>query len=267
MPKIHPTAVVAAEAKIADDVEIGPLCVVGPDVTIGAGCRLHGSCSISGHTTLGQNNRVFPGAALGGEAEDHSSSYDDLMCLEIGDGNIFRENTTVNRGTVKGGAKTVVGSHCFMMAGSHVAHDCVVGDHAIFVVQAALGGHVTVGDHALISGMCAVHQFCRIGRHAVLSGGSAISLDLPPFMIGEGRNGAVKSLNLVGLKRAGFSLSTVRTLKDLLRIFFRSGLNVTNALNKIAEELEPIPEVLEFVEFVKASKRGVLHGRDVGRRS
>ena len=266
MPKIHPTATVAAEAVIADNVEIGPYCIVDSHVSIGEGCKLYGHCVVTGHTVLGRNNRVFYGAKLGTEAEDHSSSPDDTMALEIGDDNIFREDVTVNRGTAKGGAKTVVGSHCFMMAYSHVAHDCKIGNNVILVDNAVMGGHVSVGDNALISGLCAVHQFCRVGRFAVLSGGSVISLDLPPFMIGEGRNGAVKVINLIGLRRAGFSTSTIRTLKDLCVIFFKSGLNVSNALDKIAKELEPLPEVLEFVEFVKASKRGILHGREVGRR-
>ena len=266
MPKIHPTAIVSASANIADDVEIGPFCVVDAHVTIGAGCKLHGHCTVTGHTVLGRNNRLFKGSTLGTEAEDHSSSYDDEMLLEVGDDNIFRENCTVNRGTVKGGGKTVVGNHCFLMAYTHVSHDCKLGDNVIMVDYAGAAGHVTIDNNALISGLCGIHQFCRVGRFAVLSGGSVISRDLPPFMIGEGRNGAVKAINIVGLKRANFPPDTIRAIKDVCVIFFRSGLIVSNALSKIAQEVPPLPEVLEFVAFVKSSK-GVLHGREVNRRS
>lgn len=264
MPKIHSTSIVSPSAVIAEDVEIGPFCVIDEHVKIGPGCRLGSHCVVTGHTTLGANNRLYTGAVLGSDGEDLKVD-NTITTLEIGDNNTFREYVTVNRGTYVTG-KTVIGNHCFMMAYTHVAHDCRIGNGVIFVDYSGVAGHVHVGDKCLISGLSGVHQFCRIGRFAVLSGGSTISMDLPPFMIGEGRNGAIKTINVVGLKRANFPKETIQALRDVCKIFFKGGLNVPNALAKIADEVPPLPEVQEFVDFVKSSKRGVLHGRDVGRR-
>lgn len=264
MPKIHATAVVDPKARISEDVEIGPLCVVGPNVTLGAGCKLLAQCHVTGHTTLGANNKIYPCACIGTDPEDYDFKGH-ISYLKIGDNNIFREGVTINVGT-KPETETLIGSGCFFMANAHVAHNCKVGNKVILVVGAGISGYVEVGDNCLISGLSGVHQFCRIGRLAVLSGGSVISMDLPPFMIGEGRNGSVKTINNVGLKRNGFSHETIRALRDLCAIFFRSGLNVSNAIAKIQAELPPLPEIKEFIDFVKASKRGVLHGRDVARR-
>ena len=153
------------------------------------------------------------------------------------------------------------------MANAHVAHNCKVGNNVIMVVGATLGGYVEVGDKALLSGLIAVHQFCRVGRMAVLSGVSAISVDLPPFMIGDGRNGGIRGFNIVGLRRNGFSAETIHAIKKVYDIFFRQGLNTRNAIERTLAEVPQLPEVVEFLDFVRSSKRGILSGDRHGRRS
>ena len=265
--KIHPTAVIGEDVQLGEDVEIGPYCVVEDHVRIGDGSHLISQCHVASYTTMGKRNVLYPFAAIGTDPEDYA--YDPVQgpsFTRIGDDNKFREGVTVNRGT-HAGTETVIGSGCFMMCNTHVAHNCVLGDNVILVLGSGLGGYCEVGDRALISGVSAVHQFCRVGRLAVLSGGSAISVDLPPFMIGDGRNGGVRGFNIVGMRRCGFSRETIRTIKDLYDIFFRHGLNMTNAIAKAQAELPQIPEVLEFIKFVQDSKRGVLSGDHHGKRS
>lgn len=263
MPSIHPTAIVDKNAKIADGVRIGPYCVVGGDVEIGDGCELVSHCSISGSTSIGAGNRFFPFVSIGTEPQDYGFKGAKSF-VRIGDGNVFREGFTMNPGT-KEGSETVVGSNCYFMMNSHVAHNCKVGSRVIMVHCAGLSGYVEVGDNAILSGLSGIHQFCRIGRFAMLSGGSTISMDLPPFMIASGRNAIVAGVNLVGLKRNGFSKEAIKAVVALYRIFFREGLNTTNALGKAEKELPPIPEVVEFLDFVRASKRGILNRRNEGR--
>ncbi len=265
MPKIHPTSVIAPGAVIADDVEIGPLCYVGPHVKLGKGCKLIAQCNIDGHTTLGENNEVYPFASLGQNAQDHDIVPGAVTYLVIGDRNIFRENVTIHTGT-KPDTTTTIGSDCMFLAGSHVAHNCKIGNHVIIINSSAVAGYCEVGDRALISGICGVHQFCRVGRLAILSGGSVFSKDIPPFMMAEGRNGGVKMVNIVGLKRAGFTEEQISTIKHIHRLYYRSGLAPSNALAAIREQLPQTPEVLEFLEFCATSKRGVLPHRLEGKR-
>ena len=203
MAKIHPTAIVAPDAKLADSVEVGPYCVIEEDVEIGAGTRLLGQCRIGAHTVMGEENIVYPFAAIGTDPEDYSYDPAQVSYTRIGSRNRFREGVTVNRGTMPG-STTTIGDGCFLMANAHVAHNCQVGNKVIMVTQCGIAGHCQIGDNCLISGLSGVHQFCRIGRMAVLSGGSAISMDLAPFMIGDGRNGGVRGFNIVGMRRNGF---------------------------------------------------------------
>ncbi len=262
MHNIHSTALIDPKAKIAENVQIGPGCIVGPDVVLGEGCQLIAQCYITGHTTLGKRNTIFPGACIGTPPQDTSFDKSSVSFVKIGDDNIFREGATVHRGT-KSGSETVIGHNCFLMVNAHVGHNCTIGNNVIMVNAAATGGYVTVGDGAFFSAHSAVHQFCRVGRFGMLSGGgTAITKDLPPFVIVvSGRNGMVRSINLVALKRNGFSMSTIRAIKDVYQIFYKSGLNTKNALQKIRDDVELIPEVIEFIDFVESSKRGVLsHG-------
>lgn len=265
MSKIHPTAVVDPKAAIADDVEIGPLCYVGPNVKIGKGTRLLSQCNIDGYTTLGENNVVHPFAALGQNAQDLSYAGGETF-LEIGNGNTFREGVTVHCGT-KPGTKTVIGDNCYFMNHSHVAHNCLVGSGVIMVNSACLGGYVQVEDRAILSAYSAIHQFCRVGRLVMISACSVFSQDIVPFVIAEGRNGTIKGINVIGCKRAGIPTENIRVLRELFSIYFRSGLNAANAVEKIRAELPQTPEVVEFLDFLKTSERGVIQGRVPERRA
>ena len=260
MAEIHPTAVVESTAKIADDVKIGPFCVIGGDVTIGAGCKLISQCSIVGHTTLGENNTVYPFASLGTAPQDYDFKGDKSY-LHIGSGNTFREGFTANCGT-KPETATVIGNNCYCMTNSHIGHNAKVGNNVIMVNEALLAGYTEVGNNALLAGLTAVHQFCRVGRLAMIGGVCAISKDLPPFMTCFSRHNTVSGLNLVGLKRSGMNLATIRTLKDLYKIFYRSPYNVSQSVKKVKTDLDQIPEVLEFIEFVETAKRGILPGKN-----
>lgn len=256
MTNIHPTAVVDPKAKIGENVEIGPLCVVGPNVEIGAETKLIAQCYIDGHTTLGKNNTVYPTACLGAQPQDYGFKGG-ISYLKIGDNNSFREGFTAHVGTEEG-TSTVIGNDGYFMANSHVAHNCIIGNHVIMVNSAVVAGYVTVGDNALLSGLTAVHQFGKVGRFAVLSGGTAISQDLPPFMICAERNKSIRNINIIGLRRNGFSKETISAIKKMFKIFYRSELNTSDAIAKIRVEVELFPEVEEFIEFVETSKRGVI---------
>ncbi len=266
MAKIHPTAIIDPSAQLADDAEVGPYCIIEEDVVIGAGTRLIAQCHIGAHTTLGSGNTVYPFASLGTDPEDYSYK-NEVSYTRIGSNNRFREGVTVNRGTMPG-STTVIGDGCFMMANTHVSHNCTIGNAVVMVPYSGVAGHCTVGNNCLISGLSGMHQFCRMGRLAVLSGGSQISMDLAPFMIGDGRNGGVRGFNIVGMRRNGFTPETIRAVKDLYDIFFRHGLNMKNAIEKAEAEVEKFPEVIEFLDFIKTpSKRGILTGDRGGRRA
>lgn len=266
MAKIHPSSIVEAGAVLADDVEVGPLCYVGPNVKIGAGTKLIGQCRVDGYTEIGCNNIIYPFASLGMNAQDVHVEEGKKTYLKVGDNNIFRENFTAHSGTMPD-TTTVIGNNCMFMACTHVAHNCVVGNHVIMVNSAGLAGYCEIGDHAIISGLSGLHQFCRVGRYAIISGGSAFSQDVPPFMMAEGRNGGVKMINLVGLKRAGFSEESIRVIKDLFKIYYLRGLSPRNALEAVKTQLPQTDEVKEFIAFCESSKRGVLPPRIAGKRA
>ncbi len=263
---IHPTSVIAETAVIADGVEIGPLCYVGPNVKIGKGCKLISHVNIDGYTTIGENNVFHPFSAIGQVAQDHGVKADDISYVEIGNDNIFRESVTIHSATGNGNI-TKIGNHCMFMACSHVAHNGIIGNNVIFVNGAVLGGYGEVQDNAIISGLSAIHQFCRVGKFAIISGGSAFSKDVPPFMMAEGRNGGVKMLNLVGLKRNGFTEAQIKNIKEIFKIYYRSELAPSNALKKIEEELPKTEEVMEFINFCKTSKKGVIATKVDGHRA
>lgn len=265
MAKIHPSAIIDASAVLAEDVEVGPYAVIEEDVVIGAGTRLMGQCRIGAHTTMGEGNIVYPFASIGTDPEDYSYNGE-LSFTKIGNNNRFREGVTVNRGTMPG-STTSIGDGGFFMANAHISHNCQVGNKVIMVPFSGIAGHCEIGDNCLISGLSGMHQFCRMGRMAVLSGGSQISMDLAPFMIGDGRNGGVRGFNIVGMRRNGFSPETIRAIKDIYDLFFRQGLNLKNAIERAEKEIPMLPEVVEFLDFVKSSKRGILTGDRGGRRS
>lgn len=254
---IHPTAIISDGAKIADSVEIAPYAVIGPNVTIGAGTKVGAHAVIDGHTTIGENCRIFASTSIGLEPQDLSYKGEPTGVI-MGDRTIVREFVTIHRGT--GDRFTRVGSDCFFMNYSHIAHDCQVGNGVIFANSATLAGHVVVGDRVVIAGTVVVHQFVRIGRLAMCSGVTGTRRDIPPFSMCDGRPLAVTGLNLVGLRRAQVGAEARAALKQAYKTIYRLGLNTTQALERIEEEGALTEEVKEVLAFYRASKRGVVKG-------
>ncbi len=250
---IHPTAIVHPKARLDSTVKVGPYAVIDEDVAIGANCTVGPHVYLTGHTTIGAGNRFHAGCVVGDAPQDLAYAGEATR-LRIGDDNVFREHVTVHRSTKLEG-ETVIGSHNFLMAGAHVAHNCRLGDHVILANGALLGGYVEVGDRAFISGNCVVHQFVRVGTLALMQGGSALSQDLPPFTLVRGVNDLC-GLNVVGLRRAGFSAEARMELKRLYRVLFRSGKNLPNAVAIAREQLSG-PAVETMLDFVESAKRGV----------
>lgn len=255
--EIHPTAVVGAKAELGQNVSIGPFCVVQDDAVIGDGCVLDAHVMVYEFTSLGPNCKVSPFASLGGAPQDLTYKGEKTY-TKIGAGCQIREYVTVNRGTSKGGGITVVGDKCLLMAVSHVAHDCKLGNEVIMANEVALAGHVHVGNYVTLGGLSAAHQFVRIGAYAYIGGMTAITQDVPPYVIAADRGeGFLHGLNKIGLKRRGFSDGTISALKKAYRIFFRYGLTVTEAVERVKAEVNLEPEVLHLIEFMQTSERGV----------
>lgn len=253
---IHPTAIIDSTAKLADNVTVGPYAVIGHHVTIGSGTRIGAHAMIDSWTDIGCDNHIFQFASVGAPPQDLKYNGEETH-LKVGDRNRIREFATLHRGTVEGGGITTVGSDCLFMAYSHVAHDCVVHDHVILANGATLAGHVEVEKNAILGGLAAIHQFCRIGCHTMISGGAMVAQDIPPYTVAQGDRAKTMGLNLIGLKRRGFSEETVRGLKQAYRLVYRSGLRLEDALQKIADEIAPSPELNHFVGFIKGSQRGI----------
>ena len=256
---IHPTAIIHPKAKLEATVQVGPYAVIDEGVELGPHCVVGPHVYLTGRTAIGARNRFHAGCVIGDSPQD-LKYQDEPTRLRIGDQNVFREHVTVHRSN-KLEEETVVGSHNFLMAHSHVAHNCRLGDYVILANGALLGGHVTVQDRAFISGNCLVHQFTRVGMLALMRGGSAISQDLPPFTIARGENG-ICGLNIVGLRRAGYSAAQRLELKQLYRALFRSGQNLRSALAGAREKFTS-PAAQIMLDFIAGAKRGVC--ADTGR--
>ncbi|MBK9138125.1 MAG: acyl-ACP--UDP-N-acetylglucosamine O-acyltransferase [Verrucomicrobia bacterium] len=257
---IHPTAIIHPTAQLDPSAEVGPFCVIDAHVIVGPNCRLGPYVHLTGHTILGAGNRLHAGCVLGDAPQD--LKYGDAPTrLRIGDHNIFREQVTIHRSN-QVEEDTVIGSHCFFMAHSHVGHNARVGNHAIIANGVAVAGHAIVEDRAFISGNCLVHQFCRVGTLALMQGGSAISKDLPPYTIARGDNGMC-GLNVVGLRRAGFTNEQRLELKRLYHLLFRSGLPLKKAIARARPEF-PGTAAAVLLDFLATSKRGIV--TDTGRR-
>lgn len=254
--QIHPTAVIARDAHVGKNVEIGPFAYIGPNCELGDGCVIAARAHLERNVMLGNNVRVGAGTILGGEPQDIKYAGEETR-VEIGEGTTIREFTTINRGTSHS-FKTTVGKNCFIMSYVHLAHDCHVGDGVILANVVQLAGHVTVEDNANIAGVTAVHQFVRIGRHSFIGGCSRVAKDIPPFLKAVGNPVKLYGLNTVGLQRAGFPDPVTLELKRAYRLFFRSDLNVSQALERAEIELHPYDEVKELIAFVEASQRGVV---------
>lgn len=254
MKKIHSTAIINPDAKIADSVEIGPYAVIGEEVEIEEGSYI-GPHSFLEYCKIGKNNRLVAGCYIGTPPQDYKYSGEKTY-VEIGNDNIIREGVTIHRGTPSGNKITKLGSGCFLMANSHIGHDCVVGDKVIMVNSSALAGHTVVENNVILSGLVGVHQFTRIGKFAMLSGGSMANQDIIPFVIAQGDRAKPAGLNLVGLKRAGFSIDKIKSIKYAFKVLFFKGLKLSDALDKLEKE-NISEEVNHIVKFCRESKRGI----------
>ncbi|HOW42264.1 MAG TPA: acyl-ACP--UDP-N-acetylglucosamine O-acyltransferase [Candidatus Omnitrophota bacterium] len=252
---IHPTALVSQKAHLAADVQVGPFAIIEDNVTIGSGTKIGAYCLVTGHTTIGKQCEIFTGAIVGARPQDLKFKGEKSF-LEIGDHNTIREYCTINPGTGEGG-KTVIGSHNLFMANAHIAHDCIVGDHCIIVNCGTLGGHVCVEDYGFVSGLTAVHQFVRVGKHSILGGCSKAIQDIPPFSTCDGHPARVFGLNLIGLKRHGVSVESIKCLKRAFRVLFNSGIPAKKAADQLDPALMTNKDVAYLVEFIKNSERGV----------
>ena len=254
--RIHPTAIVHPDAQLADDVEVGPWAFIGPHCSVGAGSVIHMRATLEEQVHLAARVSVGVGSVLGGRPQDLKFKGE-VTTVEVGEGTTIREYTTINRGTSES-FKTTVGTGCFLMSYVHLAHDCQIGDGVIISNGTQLAGHVKIDDRAIISGLCAVHQFVKIGRHAFVGGMSRVAKDIPPFVKAVGNPVKLYGLNSVGLQRSGFSDVTVSELKKAYRLFFRSDINISQAMERAAGDLQPFPEVQAFIAFVEASDRGIV---------
>jgi UDP-N-acetylglucosamine acyltransferase len=254
---IDPTARIAPDAELAPDVEVGPGVMIDGPSRIGAGTRIMAHAYIGPHTTMGQHNTIGFGAIIGHEPQDYAFEGERSYTV-IGDHNLIREYATIHRGTTPESV-TRVGNHCFLMALSHLAHNVCLGDHVIVVNGALLGGYVQVDDRAFISGNCVIHQFCRVGRLVMMRGGAKASRDLPPYCIIDHQH-TVRGVNVVGLRRAGFSAEQIRALRTAVRLLFARRTNLTAAMARVEAEVPLTPEVTHLLEFIRAAKRGVAMG-------
>jgi len=255
---IHPTAIIDRRAKVPASCEIGPYCVIGADVELGEGCRLGSHVAIEGPTRIGADNAIFPFAAIGMAPQDVSYKGEATR-LEIGDHNEIRECVTINRGTVKGGGVTRIGSHILIMAYTHVGHDTVIGDHAMLVNGATLAGHVTVEEWAVVGALCPVHQFVRIGAHSYIGGGTVITQDVLPFsMTSAARDTQAYGMNKVGLERRGFSKERIGKIHHAYKILLASKMNTSQALEKLKSERDRGEDVEMLIRFIEASERGII---------
>lgn len=253
---IHPTAVVHPKARIAGGVSIGPYSVIGEHVTIGTDTEIASHVVIEGWTTIGERNHLHSFSSIGTAPQDIGYKNDETYLI-IGNDNVIRECATIHRATTKEDRKTEIGNKNFLMAYSHVAHDCKLGNNIIMANSVALGGHIIIEDYSILGGIVAVHQFVRIGAYAIIGGQSAVSQDIPPYVSAAGNRAKLYGLNLVGLKRRGFSDAVINNLKKAYKIIFRSGMTTEEAIRKVVAELSDCKEVNYFVDFMRHSKRGV----------
>jgi UDP-N-acetylglucosamine acyltransferase len=254
---IHPTAIIDPKAEIDEEVEIGPYSVIERDVFIGTGTKIGPHVVIREGTHIGKGCQIFQFASIG-EAPQSVGYKGEKTFVQIGDHNIIREFVTLHRGTIKGWGKTVIGNENFIMAYSHVAHDCQIGNQVVMANGATLGGHILIEDCAIIGGLVAIHQFCQVGAYAIIGGLTGVLMDIPPYTKAQGDRAKLFGLNTVGLKRANFSEETLKALKKAYRIIFRSGLTLEKAIKQVGEdEISQTPEVQHLLQFIQRSKRGI----------
>ena len=253
---IHPTAIIHKNARISNDVKIGPYTIINDQVEIGEGSTIGSHVLIDSGTIIGKNCKIHHGAVLGTLPQDLKFKGEKTR-LTIGDNTVIREYATLNRGT-EYREKTIVGKDCFIMIYAHVAHDCLLGDHVILANSANLAGHVEIGDYAIIGGVVPVHQFVKIGAHSIVGGGFRVQKDVCPYALVGGYPLKTMGLNIIGLKRRGFPEKTIEILKQTFKLLFRSSLNTSQAVEMIKSELKIIPEVQTILDFIAKSERGII---------
>jgi UDP-N-acetylglucosamine acyltransferase len=254
----HPLAYIHPEAQIAENVEIGPFVTIAKNVVIGEGTIIHPNVTIMDGARIGQNCVIFPGAVISAVPQDLKFVGEETT-VEIGNNTTIRECVTINRGT-KAKGKTVIGSHCLLMAYVHVAHDCEIGDRVILVNAVQVAGEVEIDDWAIVGGTSAIHQFVHIGAHAMIGGGAKISKDVPPYVKVHHSKMSYAGINSIGMRRRQFSSEKIQEIQDLYRIVFQSGLNNSDALDRIETDLPVSAERDEIVEFIRNSQRGIIRG-------
>lgn len=260
---IHPTAIISIEADLAPDVQVGPFSIIEGPVTLGPGCVVEAQACLSGPLVMGRNNFVGHGAVLG-KAPQHRGYHGEDTSLIIGDDNVFREYVTVHRGTVDGGGETRIGHRNFFMINSHLGHDVRVGNGVTVVNGAMVGGHAQLYDNCILSACAAVQQRARVGRLAMIGGLGSTSKDVPPFILQQGYN-CISGLNIIGLRRAGFSMEAISGLRAAYRILYKEGRSLGPALDRIQSDYGHIAEVMEFLTFIRESSIGISPARDSNR--
>jgi len=258
---IHPSAIIDSSAHLAADVEVGPYAIIGRQVTVGAGTKIGPHAVIGDWTTIGEQNQIFHQTSVGAAPQDLKYRGEETW-TRIGDKNVIREFSTIHRGTVTGHGETVVGSSNMIMAYSHVAHDCRIGNGVVMANVATLAGHVTVEDNVILGGLVAVHQFTTIGAYAMIGGGTMVGLDIIPYTIATSgkRDAKLRGLNLIGLKRRGFSEEAINNLKKAYKTLFMADLKMPDAIARIKSEISNSPEVDNLLAFIERSQRGICRG-------
>ncbi|MGC8504546.1 MAG: acyl-ACP--UDP-N-acetylglucosamine O-acyltransferase [Acidithiobacillus sp.] len=255
-PAVHPLALIDPAAQLGPGCEVGAFAIIGARVELGPDCRVGPHAVIEGPCRIGRGNQIFQFASIGTAPQDLGYAGEATELL-MGEHNVVREFVTINRGTVKGGGITRVGSHNLFMAYCHVAHDCRIGDHVVMANAATLAGHVSVDDHAILGGLSAVHQFARVGAHAILGGGTMAPLDVPPYMMAAGNHASLHGINVRGLARRGISRDTILQIKRAYRILFRSGQRLEDAMDEVRRRGLDAPEVTHLLEFIRSTHRGI----------
>ncbi len=253
---IHPTAIVDPKAELDANVEVGPYAIINAYACIGSGTVIGAHATVDSYVDIGPNCHIFSYASVG-TVPQAIKFKGEKTYLKIGRNTVIREFATLNRGTEFGGGVTEVGENNFLMAYTHVAHDCKIGNGVILSNNATLAGHIVLGDYVIVGGLTAIHQFVRVGDYAYIGGMSAVVKDIPPYVLAAGDRAALHGLNKVGLQRHGFSQNTISNLKKAYRIIFRIGLTVNEAVERVLAEVENIAEVVNLVNFIKTTQRGI----------
>jgi len=254
---VHPTAVVAAGARLAPDVRVGPFAVIGPEVEVGAGTTIASHVVLAGRTRIGRGNRIFQFASVGEIPQDRKYGGEPTA-TEIGDDNVIREFVTIHAGTVLDRGTTTIGDRNWLLAYAHVAHDCVIGNDTTFSNNAQLAGHVVIGDHAVLGGFVGVHQFCRIGAHAMVAAGSIVLQDVPPFVTASGYPAKPHGTNSEGLRRRGFAASDITAIRRAYKALYRNKLSLDEARAAIAAEAGKVPALGIMAKFLETPGRGII---------